>query len=92
MSIQEPLIKNSIIVVHHCRLRSDGVFGWQEVNDDEFLIHIERDLCKKDYILTLIHELVHCRQTLECNFNYNSREEEAYRLEILYYNIFNHEH
>ena len=65
---KEPLLGAAAITVHHRRLSTDGVVGWQQQEDDlEFLVEVERDLPKADYILTLIHELVHCRQTLEGN-------------------------
>jgi hypothetical protein len=82
---QEPLLGAAAITVHHRRLSTDGVVGWQQQEDDlEFLVEVERDLPKADYILTLIHELVHCRQTLEGNLENESREAEAYRLESIY--------
>ena len=82
---QEPLLGAAAITVHHRRLSTDGVVGWQQQEDDlEFLVEVERDLPKADYILTLIHELVHCRQTLEGNLEDESREVEAYRLESIY--------
>jgi hypothetical protein len=82
---QEPLIGAAAITVHHRRLSADGVVGWQQQEDDlEFLVEVDRDLPKADYILTLIHELIHCRQTLEGNLEDESREEEAYRLESIY--------
>jgi hypothetical protein len=82
---QEPLLGAAAITVHHRRLSADGVVGWQQQEDDlEFLVEVERDLPKADYILTLIHELVHCRQTLEGNLEEEQREEEAYRLESIY--------
>jgi len=86
---QEPLLGAATVTVHHRRLTAEGVVGWQQQETDhEFLIDIERDLTRKDYILTLIHELVHCRQSLEgltCDI---IREMEADHLESEYYDQF----
>ena len=82
---QEPLLGAAAITVHHRRLTSEGVVGWQQQEDaHDFLIDIDRDLPRADYILTLIHELIHCRQTLEGLMDDAQREEEAYSLETVY--------
>ena len=82
---QEPLLGAAAITVHHRRLTAEGVVGWQQQEDDlEFLIDIERDLPRLEYVTTLIHELVHCRQTLEGITDDAQREEEAYSLESVY--------
>ena len=80
----EPMLTDAIITVHHRRLTSEGVVGWQQQDGDEFLVEVERDLPRHDYILTLIHELIHCRQTLEGVTDEETRESEAYRLESVY--------
>jgi hypothetical protein len=82
---QEPLLGAAAITVHHKRLTSEGVVGWQQQEDDlEFLVEVERELPHLEYVTTLIHELIHCRQSLEGNHDDESREEEAYRLEQVY--------
>ena len=82
---QEPMLGAAAIPVHHCRLRSDGVVGWQQQEDDlEFLVEVERDLPRSEYVVTLIHELIHCRQTLEGITDDDARELEAYSLESVY--------
>jgi hypothetical protein len=83
---QEPLLAAATITVHHKRLiASEGVVGWQQQEDDlEFLVEVERDLDRLEYITTLIHELIHCRQSLEGNLDCDSRESEAYCLEQVY--------
>ena len=82
---QEPLLGAAAITVHHKRLTSEGVVGWQQQEDDlEFLVEVDRDLPRLEYVVTLIHELIHCRQTLEGNLNDAKREAEAYRLEFIY--------
>ena len=82
---QEPLLGAATVTVHHRRLTSDGVVGWQQQESDhDFLVEVERTLPRAEYILTLIHELIHCRQTLEGNHDDDAREEEAYNLETVY--------
>jgi hypothetical protein len=81
---QEPLLGAATVTVHHRRLNAEGVVGWQQQEDaHEFLID-ERDLPHLEYVTTLIHELIHCRQSLEGNHDDDARESEAYRLEQVY--------
>ena len=86
---QEPLLGAATITVHHRRLTSEGVVGWQQQEDvHEFLIDIDRDLPRAEYVTTLIHELIHCRQSLEGITSPRYREEEAYGLETVYADLF----
>ena len=90
MLIHEPVLQYSTITVHHCRLKSQGVTGWQMCEcADEFLIEIDRSLNKTEYTKTLIHEHIHCRQDMEgILLRDDLREEEAYRLENILYSIY----
>ena len=82
---QEPLLGAATVTVHHRRLGADGVVGWQQQEDaHDFLIDIDRDLPRSEYVVTLIHELIHCRQTLEGITDDDTREQEAYSLETVY--------
>ena len=90
MCAKEPLLKDVPIVLHHRRLVAEGVTGWQFKDEDEFIIEIHRDLERKDYIKTLIHELVHVRQDLTDMKHEWWRETEAYALEFIYYQEFTH--
>ena len=82
---QEPLLGAATITVHHRRLTAEGVVGWQQQEDDlEFLVEVDRDLPRSEYVVTLIHELIHCRQTLEGLMDDAQREQEAYSLETVY--------
>jgi len=82
---QEPLLGAATVTVHHRRLGAEGVVGWQQQESDlEFLVEVERDLPRADYILTLIHELIHCRQSLAGITDDAEREAEAYGLETVY--------
>lgn len=81
---QEPLLGAATVTVHHRRLNAEGVVGWQQEDGQEFLVEVERDLPREEYIVTLIHELIHCRQTLEGIMDDDTRESEAYGLETVY--------
>ena len=83
-----PSIADYVVEVYHCDLTEDNVKGWQEKNDDEFLLHIDANLDEEEYIKTILHELVHCVQDIEGLSDNNSRENQAYKLEQLYYDQF----
>ena len=77
-----------IVEIYNCALTDDNVKGWQEKNDDEFLLHIDANLDEEEYIKTILHELVHCVQDIEGLSVNNARENQAYKLEQLYYDQF----
>ena len=52
------------------------------------MIHIDTNLSKDEYIKTIIHELVHCTQDIRGLNDNDARENEAYKLEEVYYNGF----
>ena len=83
-----PEIANNVVELYHCDLTDDNVKGWQEKNDDEFLLHFDANLDEDEYIKTIFHELVHCIQDINGLSDNNSRECEAYKLEQLYYDNF----
>ena len=83
-----PEIANYVVELYHCDLTDDNVKGWQEKNDDEFLLHIDANLDEDEYIKTIFHELVHCIQDINGLSDNNSRECEAYKLEELFYDNF----
>ena len=62
-------------------LSEDNVFGWTMETDDQHEIEIHNDLSEKDFITTLIHELIHVDQNVRGLFDDEEREEEAYSLE-----------
>jgi Zn-dependent peptidase ImmA (M78 family) len=77
------------VEVFHTDLTDDGVFGWCEQSDEnEFLISIHNDLKSDDYIITLLHELVHVVQSLRGLFDDELREQEAHQLESILFNQF----
>ena len=77
-----------VVEIYHCDLTDDNVKGWQEKNDEEFLLHIDANLSEDEYIKTILHELVHCVQDIEGLSDNNARENQAYKLEQLYYDQF----
>ena len=77
-----------VVEIYHCDLTDDNVKGWQEKNDEEFLLHIDANLSEDEYIKTILHELVHCVQDIEGLSDNNARECEAYKLEQLYHDKF----
>ena len=62
-------------------LSEDNVFGWTSETDDQNEIEIHNDLSEKDFITTLIHELIHVDQNVRGLRDDIQREEEAYSLE-----------
>ena len=51
------------------------------INNDQNEIEIHNDLSEKDFITTLIHELIHVDQNVRGLLDDTQREEEAYSLE-----------
>ena len=76
-----PRLQNTDIEVIHTDLTEDNVFGWTLENNDQNEIEIHDNLNEKDYITTLIHELVHVDQNLRGLRDDTERETEAYKLE-----------
>ena len=81
MSVIFPEIKDTDIEVIHTDLTEDNVFGWTLINNDQNEIEIHNDLSERDYVTTLIHELVHVMQNVNGVTDDTIREGEAYELE-----------
>jgi len=62
-------------------LSEDNVFGWTLENNDQHEIEIHNDLKERDYIITLIHELIHVDQNVRGLYDNEQRETEAYAME-----------
>ena len=62
-------------------LTEDNVFGWTLENNDQNEIEIHNELSQKDFITTLIHELIHVDQNVRGLLDDEERENEAYSLE-----------
>ena len=78
---------DSDVEVYHTDLSDDNAFGFTEVNGDEQFVQ-NNDLNEKDYITTLLHELVHVVQNENGQFDDEERENEAYSLESILFNQF----
>ena len=76
----------SDVEVFHTNLTDDNAFGFTEENGDEQFIQIHNDLSEKDFITTLLHELVHVMQNENGITDDKIREEEAYLFEGILYN------
>ena len=76
-----PNLKTVEIEVIPTDLTEDNVFGWTLENNDQNEIEIHNDLSDKDFITTLIHELIHVDQNVRGLRDDTQREEEAYSLE-----------
>ena len=81
MSVIFPEIKEADVEVIHTGLTEDNVFGWTLINNDQNEIEIHNDLSERDYVTTLIHELVHVKQNVNGVTDDTIREGEAYELE-----------
>ena len=79
-----PLLKGAEVEVNQVDLTNEFGCGFCQVDEDgEFLIHIHNDLSCEEYVTTLIHELVHVKQTLQGLKDHEMRESEAYFWERL---------
>ena len=78
----------SDVEVFHTDLTEDNAFGFTEIDGEEQFIQIHNNLNEKDYITTLLHELVHVVQNENGQFNDEERENEAYSLESVLFNQF----
>jgi len=77
----------SDVEVCHTNLSDDNAFGFTEVNGDEQFVQIHNELNKKDFVITLFHELVHVTQNERGITDDDERESQAYELEqVLYKN------
>jgi len=74
-----PLLKDATVEINQVNLTNEFGTGFCQVDEDgEFLIHVHNDLSCEEYVTTLIHELVHVRQTLQGLKDNEMRESEAY--------------
>ena len=81
MSGLYPNLTTTDIEVIPTDLTEDNVFGWTLENNDQNEIEIHNDLSEKDFITTLIHELIHVDQNVRGLRDDEKRENEAYKLE-----------
>ena len=81
MSGLYPNLTTTDIEVIPTDLTEDNVFGWTLENNDQNEIEIHNELSQKDFITTLIHELIHVDQNVRGLRDDTQRENEAYKLE-----------
>ena len=73
-----PNLTTTDIEVIPTDLTEDNVFGWTLENNDQNEIEIHNNLSQRDYITTLIHELIHVDQNVRGLLDDTEREKEAY--------------
>ena len=79
-----PLLVGAEVEINQVDLTNEFGTGFCQVDEDgEFLIHVHNDLSCEEYVTTLIHELVHVKQTLQGLKDHEMRESEAYFWERL---------
>ena len=76
----------SDVEVFHTDLSDDNALGFTEVNGDEQFVQVDNNLDEKEFVTTLLHELVHVVQNENGVIDETIREDEAYRLEGILYN------
>ena len=75
----------SDVEVLHTNLRNENALGFTEVNGDEQFVQVCNSLSEKEFVTTLLHELVHVVQNEKGMIDETERESAAYRLEEVLY-------
>ena len=78
----------SDVEVYHTNLRDENAVGFTEVNGEEQFVQVCNSLDQKEFVTTLLHELVHVVQNEKGIIDETERESEAYDLEGVLYNEF----
>ena len=81
---------SSDVEVFHTNLRGENALGFTEVNGEEQFVQVCNTLNQKEFIITLLHELVHVVQNENGVIDEEERESEAYNLEGILYSEFLH--
>jgi len=76
----------SDVEVYHTDLSDDNATGFTEVNGDEQFVQIHNNLNEYDYVVTLLHELIHVVQNEQGLISDQVREDQAYHMEGILYN------
>ena len=79
---------SSDVEVFHTNLRDENALGFTEVNGEEQFVQVCNTLNQKEFITTLLHELVHVVQNEQGMIDETEREEQAYNLEGILYSEF----
>ena len=80
----------SDVEVFHTNLRDENAVGFTEVNGEEQFVQVCNTLDQKEFITTLLHELVHVVQNENGIIDEEEREQQAYDLEGVLYSEFLH--
>ena len=75
----------SDVEVLHTNLRNENALGFTEVNGDEQFVQVCNSLSEKEFVTTLLHELVHVVQNEKGIIDDDERESEAYNMEGVLY-------
>ena len=81
---------SSDVEVFHTNLRGENALGFTEVNGEEQFVQVCNTLDQKEFITTLLHELVHVVQNENGVIDEEERESEAYKMEGILYSEFLH--
>ena len=77
---------SSDVEVFHTNLRDENAVGFTEVNGEEQFVQVCNTLDQKEFVTTLLHELVHVMQNEQGMIDETEREQQAYDLEGILYN------
>ena len=80
----------SDVEVFHTNLKGENALGFTEVNGEEQFIQVYNSLSEKEFVITLLHELVHVVQNEKGMIDETERESEAYRMEEILYSEYLH--
>ena len=81
---------SSDVEVFHTNLRDENAVGFTEVNGEEQFVQVCNTLDQKEFVTTLLHELVHVVQNENGMIDETEREQQAYDLEGVLYSEFLH--
>lgn len=79
---------SSDVEVFHTSLRDENAVGFTEVNGEEQFVRVCNTLNEKEFVTTLLHELVHVMQNEQGLIDETEREQQAYDLEEVLYSEF----
>ena len=79
---------SSDVEVFHTSLRDENALGFTEVNGEEQFVQVCNTLNEKEFVTTLLHELVHVVQNEQGIIDEVEREEQAYKMEEILYSEF----
>ena len=80
----------SDVEVFHTNLRDENALGFTEVNGEEQFVQVCNTLDQKEFVTTLLHELVHVVQNEKGMIDETERDQQAYDLEEILYSEYLH--